>query len=46
MSYFMENKLKKISIDGWLRVNAVIIETTEALETRYSIILSRSNVIF
>ena len=46
MSYFMESKLKKISIDGWLRVNAVIIETTEALETRYSIILSGSNVIF
>ena len=46
MSYFMENKLKKISIDGWLHVNAVIIETTEALETRYSIILGGSNVIF
>ena len=46
MSYFMENKLKKISIDSWWRVNAVIIETVQALETRYSIILSGSNVIF
>ena len=42
----MEGKLKKISIDSWLRVNAVIIETTEALENRYSIILGGSNVIF
>ena len=46
MSYFMESKLKKITIDSWLRVNAVIIETTEALENRYSIILGGSNVIF
>ena len=40
----MESKLKKISIDSWL--NAVIIETVEALETRYFTILSGSNVIF
>ena len=38
--------MKKISIDSWWRVNAVIIETVEALETRSSIILSGSNVIF
>ena len=42
----MESKLEKIPIDSWGRVNAVIIETVEALETRYSIILSGSNVIF
>ena len=46
MSYFMGGKLKKISIDSWWGVNAVIIETAEALETQYSIILSGSNVIF
>ena len=46
MSYLMKNKPKKISIDNWWRVNVVIIETVEALETRYSIILSGSNVIF
>ena len=45
MACFMECKLKKISIDSWWCVNAVIIETVEALETRYSIILSGSNVI-
>ena len=43
---FHESKLKKISIDSWWHVNAVIIETVEALKTRYSIILSGSNVIF
>ena len=42
----MESKLKKILIDSWLRVNAVIIAKVEALETRYSIILSGANVIF
>ena len=42
----MESKLKKISVDSWWRVNAVIIETVEALETRYAIILNGSNVIF
>ena len=42
----MESKLKKISVDSWWRVNAVIIETVEALETRYPIILSGPNVIF
>ena len=46
MSYFMESKLEKTSTDSWWHVNAVIIETVEALETRYSIILSGSNVIF
>ena len=46
MSYFMESKLKKISTDSWWRVNAVIIETVEALETRYTISLSESNVMF
>ena len=46
MSYFMERKLKKITIESRWRVNAVIIETVEALETQYSIILSGSNVIF
>ena len=45
MSYFMDSKMKKISIDSWWRVNAVIIEIVEALETRYSIFLSGSNVI-
>ena len=44
--YFMKRKLKKMSIDGWWRVNAVITETFEALETRYSIIPSGSNLIF
>ena len=43
---FHESKLKKISIDSWWHVNAVIIEIVEALETRYSTILSGSNVIF
>ena len=42
----MESKLKKLSVDSWWRVNAVIIETVEALETRYSTILSGSKVIF
>ena len=42
----MESKLKKIPIDSLWRVNAVIIETVEALETRRSIILNGSNVIF
>ena len=42
----MESKLKKISIDSLLRVNAVIIETVDALETRYPIVLSGPNVIF
>ena len=42
----MDSKLKKISVDSWWRVNAVIIDTVEALETQYSIILSESNVIF
>ena len=42
----MESKLKKISIDSWRRMNAVIIETVETLETRYSIVLGGSNVIF
>ena len=46
MSYFMESKVKKISVDSLRRVNAVIIETAEAFETQYSIILSGSNVIF
>ena len=46
MSYFMESKLKKISTDSWWRVDAVIIETVEALETQYSIILSGSSAIF
>ena len=46
MPYFMESKIKKLSVDSWLRVNDVMIETVEALETRYSIILSGSNVIF
>ena len=44
---FMESKLKEhVSNDSWWRVNAVIIETVEAFETRYSISLSGSNVIF
>ena len=46
MSYFIESKLKKISVDSLWRVNAVMIETVEALETQYFIILSGSNVIF
>ena len=46
MSHFMEGKLKKISVDRWWRVNDVIIESVEALETRYSIILNGSDVIF
>ena len=46
MSYFMDSKLKKLSIDSWWRANAVIIETVEALETRYSIILSGSSAMF
>ena len=46
ISYFMESELKKILIDSWWCMNAVIIETVETLETRYSIFLSRSNVIF
>ena len=46
MSYFVESKLTKISIDSWWPVNAVIIETVQALETWYSINLSGSNVIF
>ena len=45
MSYFMESELKKISLDSKWRVKAVIIETVEALETRYSILLSGSNAI-
>ena len=44
--YFMESKLKKISINSWWRVNAVIIETLEALETLYFIILRGSIAIF
>ena len=46
ISYFMESKLKKIPIDSWRLVNAVIIETVKALKTRCSIIRSGSNVIF
>ena len=46
MSYFMESKLKKIPVDSWRHVNAVIIEAVEALETQYSIILDGSYVIF
>ena len=46
MYYFMESKPKRTSVDSWSRVNAVIIETAEALETQYSIVLSGSNVIF
>ena len=46
MSFLMESKLEKILVDSWWRVTDVIIETVEALETRYSIILSGSNVIF
>ena len=46
MLYFMESKLKNISIYSRWRVNAFIIETVEALETQYSIILNGSNVIF
>ena len=42
----MESKLKKILIDHLGRVNAVIIETVETLETLYSIFLSGSDVIF
>ena len=42
----MESKLKEISVDSCWRVNAVTIETVEALETRYSIILSGSIVTF
>ena len=42
----MESNLKKILIDSWWRVNAVVIVTVEALETRYSIILNGSDVIF
>ena len=38
----MESKLKKIFVDSWWCVNAAIIETVEALETRYSMILSGS----
>ena len=45
-SNFIESKLKKISIDSWRRMNAVIIETVEALEKRYSVFLSGSKVIF
>ena len=33
-------------MDSLWRVNAVIIETVAALKTRYSIVLSGSNVIF
>ena len=46
MSYFTESKLKKVSIDSWWRMKAVIIESVEALKIQYSIILSGSNVIF
>ena len=46
MLCFMESKLKKMSVDSVWRVNAVLTETVEVLETRYSIILSGSNVIF
>ena len=42
----MASKLKKIAIDSWRRVNAVIIETVEALETRYFTILSGYSVVF
>ena len=45
-SYVMENKMKKISINSWWRMNVVIVETVEALETWYSIFLSGSSVIF
>ena len=37
MSYLMESKPKK-SINRWWHVNAVTIETVEALETRYSVL--------
>ena len=42
----MVSKLKKISIDSWWLLNAAIIETVKALDTRYYILLSGSNVIF
>ena len=45
MSFLMESELNKMSVDSFWRVDAVIIETVEALETRYSIILSGSSVI-
>ena len=32
MSYFIDSKLKKMSIDSWWRVNAVIIETVRSFE--------------